>query len=122
MIWNYLSNTSYWAKNRSQEVVSKSIENSLCFGVYLENNSQIGFARVVTDYTIFAWVLDVFVIDEYQREGAGDILMNAIMEHEKLKGIRRWGLCTLDAQKFYKRHGFNQLDDAEMHMELVNVL
>ena len=88
IIHNYLCNESYWAKGRSIETVAKSIENSLCFGVYLDKN-QVGFARVVTDYAVFAWIMDVFILKEYRCNGSGKMLMNSIMNHDKLQNLQR---------------------------------
>ena len=82
VIFDYLSNQSYWAKGRSMEAVEKTIKNSLCFGVYDAQNKQVGFARVVTDYTIFAWLMDVFILSDCQGKGLGKMLMAEIMAHK----------------------------------------
>lgn len=119
IIHNYLSKESYWAKGRSMETVQRSIDNSLCFGVYTENK-QVGFARVVTDYAVFAWLLDVFILPEYQGKGYGKKLMQTIMTHEKLQGLRRWGLGTDDAHELYKQFGFTPLNKPENVMEILN--
>ena len=119
LIHNYLSNESYWAKGRSLETVQRSIENSLCFGVYTEN-SQVGFARVITDYVVFAWLLDVFILPEYQGKGYGKKLMQAIITHPDLQGLRRWGLGTDDAHGLYKQFGFTSLQKPENMMEILN--
>nr|WP_321354352.1 GNAT family N-acetyltransferase [uncultured Draconibacterium sp.] len=119
VIHNYLSNESYWAKGRAMETVQRSIENSLCFGVYSENK-QVGFARVITDYAVFAWLLDVFILPEYQGKGYGKKLMQAITTHNDLQGIRRWGLGTDDAHGLYKQFGFAPLQKPETMMEILN--
>ncbi len=119
IIFNYLSKDSYWAQNRSIETIKKSIENSLCFGVY-KNNTQIGFARIVTDYSIFAWVMDVFILPKYQGKGYGKQLMNTIMNHDQLQNLKRWGLNTNDAHGLYSQFGFKQLSDPKIMMELKN--
>ena len=119
IIHNYLSKESYWAKGRSMETVQRSIDNSLCFGVYTENK-QVGFARVVTDYAVFAWLLDVFILPEYQGKGYGKKLMQTIMTHEKLHGLRRWGLGTDDAHELYKQFGFTPLKKPENMMEILS--
>lgn len=119
VIHNYLSNESYWAKGRAMETVQRSIENSLCFGVYSENK-QVGFARVITDYAVFAWLLDVFILPEYQGKGYGKKLMQAITTHNDLQGIRRWGLGTDDAHGLYKQFGFAPLQKPENMMEILN--
>lgn len=118
-IHNYLSRESYWAKGRSLEAVKKSINNSLCFGVYLEEE-QIGFARVVTDYTVFAWIMDVFILPDYQWNGYGKKLMEFIINHKDLKGLKRWGLGTNDAHGLYEKFGFKALSKPENMMEKIN--
>ncbi|WP_319479646.1 GNAT family N-acetyltransferase [uncultured Draconibacterium sp.] len=118
VIHNYLSNESYWAKGRTLETVQHSIENSLCFGVYIEDR-QVGFARVITDYAVFAWLLDVFILPEYQGKGYGKKLMEAIMTHNHLQGLRRWGLGTDDAHGLYKQFGFAPLHKPQNMMEII---
>ena len=118
-IHSYLANESYWAKGRTLETVQRSIENSLCFGVYLENR-QVGFARVITDYAVFAWLLDVFILPEYQGNGYGKKLVEAIMTHNNLQGLRRWGLGTDDAHGLYKQFGFAPLNKPGNMMEILN--
>ena len=117
LIHEFLSQESYWAKGRNIEVVKRSIENSLCFGVY-DENKQIGFARVVTDYAIFAWLLDVFILKEYRGKGYSKMLLNAIMTHEKLQNLQRWGLGTDDAHGLYEQFGFKSLSKPENMMEI----
>lgn len=115
-IVNYLSKQSYWAKGRSKERILKSIDGSLCFGVYL-NEKQIGFARIVTDYAVFAWVMDVFIDPHEQGNGHGKKLIQAITDHPDLQTISRWGLNTLDAQDLYKQYGFETIENPEIYME-----
>ncbi len=117
LIHEFLSQKSYWAKGRNIEIVERSIENSLCFGVY-SDNQQIGFARVVTDYAVFAWLLDVFILEAYRGKGYGKLLMNAIMTHEKLQNLQRWGLGTEDAHGLYRQFGFKPLRKPENIMEI----
>lgn len=117
LIHNFLSKESYWAQGRSIEKVKKSIENSLSFGVYLDNE-QVGFARVVTDFAIFGWIMDVFILDEYRGKGLGKMLMDAIVNHEDLQGLQRWGLATNDAHGLYEKYGFKKLDRPELFMEI----
>lgn len=116
LIHDFLSNNSYWAKGRSREIVQKSIDNSLCFGVFREDE-QIGFARVVTDYAVFAWILDVFIIDRYRKQGFGKILIESIMAHPELQKLQRWGLATADAHGLYERYGFRIVKDPNLFME-----
>jgi GNAT superfamily N-acetyltransferase len=120
MIHDYLSNRSYWARNRSLDKVKKSIEHSLCYGIYNKENKQIGFARVVTDYAVFAWILDLFILEEYQGKGGGKMLMKAIMENPELQDLHRWGLGTRDAHGLYKQFGFEELLRPDVLMEIVN--
>ncbi|MCA9734924.1 MAG: GNAT family N-acetyltransferase [Deferribacteres bacterium] len=116
-IHDYLSNQSYWAKNRPAETVEKSIQNSLCFGVYLKN-TQIGFARVVTDYSVFAYLLDVFILEQHQGQGIGQFLMQAIMEHPELQGNMLWALATKDAHGLYRKNGFSALPNPSSWMQI----
>lgn len=119
LIHNYLSNESYWAKGRSLEAVKKSIKNSLCFGVYIDEG-QVGFARVITDYTIFAWILDVFILPDYQWQGLGKKLIESIINHKELQGLKRWGLGTEDAHGLYEKFGFTALKKPGNMMEKIS--
>ena len=115
-IHNFLSNNSYWARGRDFELVQRSISNSFNFGLY-KANQQIGFARVVTDYATFAWLADVFVLDEHRGQGLGKWLVEVIVSHPTLQGFRRWLLATRDAHELYRRFGFTELSDASRWME-----
>jgi GNAT superfamily N-acetyltransferase len=117
LIHRYLSKESYWAKGRDIEKVKRSIENSICFGVY-SDEGQIGFARVITDYAVFAWILDVFILKDYQGKGHGKKLMSTIMTHEDLQNLQRWGLGTDDAQGLYEQFGFKPLSKPQNMMEI----
>ncbi len=119
MIHDFLSNRSYWAKGRSRETVEKSIAGSLCFGVFDAENKQAGFARVVTDYAMFAWLLDVFILEDQRGKGFGKMIMAAIMAHKDLQGVKRWVLDTLDAHGLYEKYGFKPLAKPERRMELI---
>ncbi len=101
----YLSVTAYWALGRSYETVVKSIEHSLCFGIYAQDGKQVGFARVVTDYTTFAWLCDVFVLETHQGKGLGKWLVEAVVSHPALQDIKRIMLATRDAHELYRRYG-----------------
>ena len=116
MIHRYLSEESYWAKGIPRQVVERSIENALCFGAY-EDGKQVGFARVVTDYAVFAYVGDVFVLDSHRGRGVSKMIMSAIMAHPSLQGLRRWSLLTTDAHGLYRQFGFSELANPEKHME-----
>jgi GNAT superfamily N-acetyltransferase len=115
VIHQFLS-TSYWAKGRTLNAVKKTIEHCLCFGVYLEDK-QIGFARVATDYTIFAYLMDVFILPEYRGNGYSKQLMKAVHEETKLKSCKVWMLKTLDAHGLYKQFGYTELKHPEKVME-----
>src|SRR5262245_48229381 len=121
LIHDYLSNSTYWATGRSLEVVRRSIDNSLCFGVFwidaAGNKQQVGFARVVTDYATFAWLADVFVLEEHRGRGLGKWLTDVIIAHPELQGFRRWVLATKDAHDLYRRVGFRELHRPERWME-----
>lgn len=119
LIHSYLSGESYWAKGRSIEVVRRSIENSICFGVY-KGNDQVGFARVVSDHAVFAWILDVFVLESYRKHGLGKLLMAAILEHADLQNLQRWGLATEDAHGLYEQFGFVRIERPELFMQKVS--
>lgn len=107
---------AYWSEGRTIEEVRKSIKNSLCFGVYL-NNKQIGFARIATDYTIFAYVMDVFILPEYRGKGYSKHLIKAINEEPKLQSCKTWILKTRDAHGLYKYFGYSELKHPEKFME-----
>jgi GNAT superfamily N-acetyltransferase len=119
LIHKFLSEESYWAKGISLELVARSIKNSLCFGVY-DKDRQIGFARVITDYTTFAYLADVFIVSEYRRKGISKELINYIKSYPELQGLRRWVLATADAQGLYKKFGFSALSHPERFMEIRN--
>lgn len=122
MIHDFLTH-SYWARNVPMAIVQKSIANSLCFGVYDEQSSngprQIGFARIVSDLATFAYLADVFVIEEYRGRGLGKWLVECIMAHPDLQGLRRFLLATSDAHGLYAQFGFEKfasLEDAHRLM------
>lgn len=119
LIHSFLSRESYWAKGRSIEVVRKAIENSICFGVF-KGDQQIGFARVVTDYAVFAWIMDVFIVNSHRKEGLGKLLMESIMKHSDLQKLQRWGLATDDAHGLYEKFGFRMIARPETFMEIVS--
>lgn len=120
LIHNYLANTSYWAEGRPLEVVKKSIQNSLCFGVY-QVDQQIGFARVITDYATFAWMCDLFILHEFKGRGLGKWLLESIIRHPDLQGLRRIMLATRDAHSLYSSYGgFASLAQPDWIMERVS--
>lgn len=115
VIHAFLTN-SYWAKGRTINEVKKTIEHCLCFGVYLKGN-QIGFARVATDYTVFAYLMDVFILPENRGNGYSKQLMKAIIEEPQLSTCKVWMLKTKDAHNLYKQFGYTELQHPEKLME-----
>jgi N-acetylglutamate synthase-like GNAT family acetyltransferase len=107
---------SYWAKGIPRETVVNSIRNSLCFGLY-RGKQQAGFARVVTDRATYAYLADVFVLPEYRGRGLSKWLMECIVAHPDLQGLRRWTLATRDAHRLYQQFGFRPLATPERWME-----
>jgi N-acetylglutamate synthase-like GNAT family acetyltransferase len=107
---------SYWAKDRTREKVEICITNSMCFGVYL-HEKQIGFARLVSDYAVFAYLMDVFIIDEQKGKGYGSELLDYILNSPELRRVENWKLATLNAHEFYSQKGFNVLKRPESIME-----
>lgn len=116
IIHDFLSK-SYWAENIPIELVKKSIDHSICFGVYLEG-AQIGFARVITDQTTFAYLADVFIVEEHRGKGYSKMLMQIIMSHPDLQNLRRWTLATRNAHSLYAQFGFTQLKMPDRIMEI----
>lgn len=116
-IHRFLSEDSYWAKGRSLELVQQSIAHSLNFGVYASEGQQVGFARVVTDYTIFGWIGDVFIDPGQRGKGLGKWLVETITTHPELAGVRRLLLQTSDAHGLYRDYGgFQPIDNPERWM------
>jgi len=117
VIHRFLSSQSTWAIGIPREVVERSIVNSLCFGGY-ENNQQIAFARVVSDYASFAYLMDVFVLPEYRGRGLSLQLMRAVIAHPQLQGLRRFMLASSNARGLYQHFGFRQLANPDIMMEI----
>jgi GNAT superfamily N-acetyltransferase len=112
---------SYWAEGIPREVVRRAVENSLCFGVYQldgERNRQIGFARAITDRATYAYLADVYILETHRGQGLARWLMECLLGHPDLLGLRRWGLVTRDAHGLYQRYGFRPLADPSRHLEL----
>lgn len=108
--------SSYWAEGRSPEVTRASVRNSVCFGLY-HGKKQIGFARVITDKATFAYLADVFIIDEYRGRGLSKWMMKVIFEHEMFRSVKSWLLATRDAHGLYRKFGFKALSDPGKYMQ-----
>lgn len=117
-VHRYLSE-SYWAEGIPLDVVTRSIEGSICFGMY-HGSRQIGFARVITDTATFAYLADVFIDEEFRGNGLAKWLMEVIMAHPALQGIRRFLLGTKDAHGLYKKFGFEPMTNVERWMQVHN--
>jgi len=118
LIHRYLSEESYWARGRTREVVERSIENSLCLGAYVDGGEQVGFARVVTDRSTFAWLADVFVVEAHRGRGVGKLLVEAAIDDPGLTDVYRWLLGTADAHGLYGRYGFRAIRKPERLMAI----
>ena len=112
----YLSR-SFWAEGIPRDTVAKSIANSLCFGLF-DGDAQVGFARVVTDRATFAYLCDVYVLESHRGRGLGKWLIDTVMVHADLQGLRRFQLVTRDAHGLYRRHGFQVPENPERYMEI----
>ena len=117
VVYEFLTNC-YWAKGIPRDVVARSIEHSLCFGIYHGSGEQVGFARVISDFATIAYLGDVFVLEAHRGQGLSKWLMECIMQHPALQGLRRWILLTRDAHGLYSQFGFTPLKSAELYLEL----
>lgn len=118
VIHNFLTNC-YWAQGIPKETVRRSIEGTLCFGVY-DGEAQVGFARVISDYATIAYLGDVFVLESHRGRGLSRWLMECIVSHPALQDLRRWILLTRDAHELYAKFGFTALAAPDRYMELHN--
>jgi N-acetylglutamate synthase-like GNAT family acetyltransferase len=118
-IHDFLSKYSSWSANIPLERVQTSIDNSLNFGLF-HNDKQIGFARIISDFSTIAYLGDIYILERYRGLGLSKKLMNLIMEHPNLQGLRRWILLTSTAEWLYEKYGFNKLLKPELYMELYN--
>jgi GNAT superfamily N-acetyltransferase len=117
VVHGFLTNC-YWARGIPRETVVRSIEHALCFGIYDGAGAQIGFARVISDFATIAYVGDVFVLETHRGRGLGKWLMQCIMQHPALQGLRRWILTTRDAHGLYSQVGFMPVKSPERFMEI----
>lgn len=119
VIHGFLTNC-YWAKGIPRDVVARSIEHSLCFGIYDGAGVQIGFARVVSDFATVAYLGDVFVLESHRGQGLSKWMMECILRHPSLQNLRRWILLTRDAHRLYSQFGFTPIAAPDRYMELHN--
>jgi GNAT superfamily N-acetyltransferase len=117
VIYAFLTNC-YWAKGIPRDVVAKSIDHALCFGIYDGAGAQVGFARVVSDFATVAYLGDVFVLESHRGRGLSKWMMECIMQHPSLQGLRRWILLTRDAHGLYSQFGFTSVESPQKWMEL----
>jgi GNAT superfamily N-acetyltransferase len=110
--------TAYWSTGVPREVVERSVRHSIAFGLYAPDGRQAGFARVVSDRAVFAYLGDVFVLREWRGRGLGVWLVECVLAHPDLQGLRRWHLATADAHELYRRFGFQESPAPERHMHL----
>ncbi|TMP28171.1 GNAT family N-acetyltransferase [Pseudoalteromonas rubra] len=117
VIYHFISD-SYWAKNIPRDVMARAIDNSLCFGAFSEAGEQVGFARVITDNATFAYLADVFILEQHRGQGVSKMLVEAVMKHPELQGLRRIMLATKDAHGLYAQFGFETPDDPSILMQI----
>jgi GNAT superfamily N-acetyltransferase len=117
VIHDMLSNQAYWSKGISIDIVKKSIDNSLNFGLF-HRDQQVGFARVISDYATIAYLGDVFIYPEHRGKGLSKWMMDIIMTYPDLQGLRRWILLTSDAHGLYEQYGWKRPAKPELYMEL----
>jgi len=118
VVYGFLSQ-SYWARGIPKETYLKTLENSLCFSLFL-NKKQVGFARIISDKASFAYLCDVFVLEEHRHKGLATKLTQHILNYPELQGLRRWLLATLDAHELYRKNGFTILENPERFMQIHN--
>ena len=118
IIFQFLNSDAYWSKGRLRSTVEKSITNSLCFGVYDVKNNQAGFARVITDYAVYAYILDLFIVTSHRGKGLGKLLMKEILSNPDTTMVKNWALATRDAHDLYRKFGFSNVTNAERLMSM----
>lgn len=110
--------TSYWAQNIPDTTLIKALQNSVCFAALNQSGATIGFARVITDKATFGYLADVFVLEAFRGQGISRLLMDAVVAHPDLQGLRRFMLATRDAHGLYKKYGFTPVEDANPLMQI----
>lgn len=117
VVHGFLAGEAYWSRGIVRERLERAIRNSLCFGLY-DRDTQVGFARVITDRATFAYLCDVFLLESHRGRGLGQWMIQTVHRHPDLAGLRRWALLTRDAHSFYERLGWQRTDQPEMYMEI----
>lgn len=117
VVHHFLSN-SYWSAGIPAETLRRGLKHSLCFGVYDQQDNQAGFARVISDYATYAYILDVFVLEQHRGQGLGKKLIDTILKYPDLQGLRRVSLGTKDAHGLYAQYGFTPIDNPENVMHI----
>lgn len=111
---------AYWSKDIPFETVERAVAASLCIGAYAPDGGQVGFCRLITDYVIFCYVSDVYVLEGHRGRGLSKAMLKAALDHPRLQGLRRWSLVTHDAQTLYEKFGFRVVAHPQRHMERVD--
>lgn len=117
VIYQFISQ-SYWAKGIPKSTMQKALDHSLCFGVFSAEQQQVGFARLITDYATFAYLSDVFIVDQYRGRGLSKFLIETVVSHPDVQGLRRMMLATSDAHGLYAQYGFKPIEQAQTFMQV----
>jgi N-acetylglutamate synthase-like GNAT family acetyltransferase len=110
---------SYWAKGRTFEEVKRSIDNSICYGVYIANK-RVGFARVLSDLTTIAYIMDLFIIEEQKGNGLSKMFLKKILNEARFSSVKKWMLATKDAHSLYEKFGFGKVKNSKKYLERIN--
>ncbi len=117
VIYQFISQ-SYWAKGIAKSTMQKALDHSLCFGVFSAEQQQVGFARLITDYATFAYLSDVFIVEQYRGCGLSKFLIETVVSHPDVQGLRRMMLATSDAHGLYAQYGFKPIEQAQTFMQV----
>lgn len=117
-IHRYLSQESYWARGIPRETVARSLQHSICIGIFTPQGEQVAFARVISDCATFAYLCDVYVLEAHRGQGLGKWLVQSVLEHPDLQGLRRWLLFTRDAHGLYRQFGFSGMENPDRVMQI----
>jgi GNAT superfamily N-acetyltransferase len=116
-IHGYLTR-SYWSENIPLETVQRALQGSLCIGAYLETGEQVGLVRIISDHATYAYLCDVYVLEEHRRNGLSKTMLDLTLRHPRLQGLRTWNLRTRDAHGLYAQFGFKPVEQPESYMAL----